>query len=311
MYKSILILILLISVWSCSKDEESTKHNVSEIEKNLQNDINETKSKYDELDEYQKIIRDDIQNQVISIGCSTNRLLKLKSLEGTEFKNKIIILINKTKLLDAYIDNAILIKNRLTYNYKYRPNLTVNLKDISFYDNKDYYGKNGEIAYLHNVDKSEGIYNGEADDLITLIAPKKDDGSETPDEIIIHYRGRVCSKLYKRAIPNSNKARMTESKAFEDEIAYAIKRIDSFEERIEVLEQLASQFTIYEGRLKRELQEYQIEKSNSAVAQAYIDNFKKTLADAEEKIKLLKQNSKIQVTDKEAEAIRDIFIKNL
>jgi hypothetical protein len=309
MYKAV-GLILLLSVSSCSESEKQSKSDVSEIEKELQESITLTKSKYNELDEYQKLIRDDIQNQLIFIGCSSNRLLRLKNLDSEKFKFIIPQLISKTKFLHATIENGILIKNDLTYSYKYKPDLFIHFKsvmNITFYDYKTYTTENDKVIYENSIDRSRGEYTGELSELIKSLPQKTENtNNESQDRVV--YKNRQCSELYKRSIPNSQEAKEAEIKAFEVEIADTIKRIDSFQKRLEFLELLSSGLTVYESGLNRLLREYQVDKNNVTAAQAYIEKSKKFVADADDKLKNLKQGSQAQVTENEIKAVQDVFL---
>ena len=115
-----------------------------------------------------------------------------------------------------------------------------------------------------------------------------------------------CAEYYQRAIPNSKQARDFEAKAFVEEIARVIKRLNTFPQRFEDLERLASEATARQSLLQKRLDEYRVDANERSVI-AGLDKYKTFMDEADKSLKQLNEMPDAMPTPAEVLFVEDIF----
>jgi hypothetical protein len=119
--------------------------------------------------------------------------------------------------------------------------------------------------------------------------------------ILIH-----CVEYYKRVVPHSQLAKDLEIRVFEEEIARAIKRLNTFPQRLEIAERIASEATACQSFLQKRLNEYLVDK-NPAFANAGFNKYKEFIAEAEKSMKQLNDMSEILATPADVSFVESVF----
>lgn len=115
-----------------------------------------------------------------------------------------------------------------------------------------------------------------------------------------------CPEYYRRTLPSFQTSKDLEIKVFEEEIASAIKRLNSFPKRFEILERLASNATSCQSFLQKRMNEYLVDK-NPSIAAAGIEKYKEFIAETDKNIKELSDISESLQTPTDVSFVGAIF----